>query len=63
MMHPPAGEPTLRHETFTLPGDQDQALETYHAEPGSTSEETLRLPASRGADASRDRSAAARDRA
>jgi transcriptional regulator with XRE-family HTH domain len=63
MMHPLAGELTLRYETFTLPGDQEQSLATYHAEPGSASEEALRLLASWGADASRDWSAAARDRA
>jgi transcriptional regulator with XRE-family HTH domain len=63
MRHPLAGELTLRYETFTLPGDQEQSLAIYHAEPGSASEEALRLLASWGADASRDWSAAARDRA
>ncbi|MFI7611146.1 helix-turn-helix domain-containing protein [Nonomuraea terrae] len=43
MTHPLAGELTLRYETFTLPGDQEQSLSTYHAEPGSASEEALRL--------------------
>ena len=61
MMHPLAGELTLRYETFTLPGDQEQSLAIYHAEPGSASEEALRLLASWGADASRDWSAAAQD--
>ncbi|GAA1312705.1 DNA-binding protein [Planotetraspora silvatica] len=61
LSHPLTGELTLRYETFTLPGDQEQSLETYHAEPGSASEEALRLVASWGADASRDWSAAARD--
>ncbi|MFI7452895.1 hypothetical protein ACIBQX_35800 [Nonomuraea sp. NPDC049714] len=35
MTHPLAGALTLRYETFTLPGDQEQSLATYHAEPGS----------------------------
>ncbi|WP_373300555.1 MmyB family transcriptional regulator [Streptomyces chromofuscus] len=48
---------TLRYETFKLSGDQEQSLTSYHAEPGSASEETLRLLASWGADASRDWSA------
>ncbi|MGP4100495.1 helix-turn-helix domain-containing protein [Nonomuraea sp. KM90] len=41
--HPLAGELTLRYENFTLPGDQEQSVSTYHAEPGSASEEALRL--------------------
>jgi len=61
LMHPLAGELTLRYETFTLPGDEEQSLAIYHAEPGSASEEALRLLVSWGADASRDWSAAARD--
>ncbi|MCI2423744.1 helix-turn-helix domain-containing protein [Saccharopolyspora sp. K220] len=61
LMNPLAGELTLRYETFALPGDQEQSLATYHAEPGSASEEALRLLASWGADASQDWSAAARD--
>jgi transcriptional regulator with XRE-family HTH domain len=63
LMHPLAGELTLRYETFTLPCDEEQSMAIYHAEPGSASEEALRLLASWGADASRDWSAAARDRA
>ena len=61
LMNPLVGELQLRYENFSLPGDQEQTLATYHAEPGSSSVEALRLPASWGADASRDRSAAARD--
>jgi hypothetical protein len=61
--HPLVGELTVRYETLTLPGDQDQSLETYHAEPGSASEEALRLLASWGADATRDWSTAAPDQA
>ncbi|GII51974.1 DNA-binding protein [Planotetraspora thailandica] len=57
IMHPLAGALTLRYETFTLPGDEEQSLAIYHAEPGSASEEGLRLLASWGADASRDWSA------
>jgi transcriptional regulator with XRE-family HTH domain len=51
--HPLVGELTVHYETFALPGDQEQALETYHAEPGSASEEALRLLASWGADATK----------
>lgn len=60
LSHPLAGGLTLRYETLTLPGDQEQSLTTYHAEPGSASEEALRLLASWGADASSGRSAAGR---
>lgn len=60
IMHPLTGEMTLHYETFTLSGDQEQSLSTYHAEPGSASEEALRLLASWGADASRDWSATER---
>jgi transcriptional regulator with XRE-family HTH domain len=63
IVHPLVGELTVRYETFALPGDQEQSLETYHAEPGSASEEALRLLASWGADATRDFSTAAPDRA
>lgn len=51
LLHPLAGEFTLRYETFALATDQELALSTYHAEPGSASEEALRLVASWGADA------------
>ncbi|MCE7010820.1 helix-turn-helix transcriptional regulator [Kibdelosporangium philippinense] len=50
LQHPLVGELTVRYETFTLPGDQDQALSIYHPEPGSASQEALRLLASWGAD-------------
>uniref|UniRef100_UPI0039BF6F19 MmyB family transcriptional regulator n=1 Tax=Lentzea alba TaxID=2714351 RepID=UPI0039BF6F19 len=56
-MHPLVGELTLRYETLALPGDQEQSLSTYHAEPGSPSAEALRLLAGWGADAARQRSA------
>lgn len=63
LMNPLVGELTVRYETFSLPGDQEQSLSIYHAEPGSTSEQALRTLASWGADASQDWSAIARDRA
>ncbi|MGH3713669.1 MAG: helix-turn-helix domain-containing protein [Micromonosporaceae bacterium] len=53
LRHPLVGELTLAYETFTLPGDADQALTAYHAEPGSPSAEALRLLASWGTDATR----------
>jgi transcriptional regulator with XRE-family HTH domain len=59
LMHPLAGELTVRYETFALATDEELALSTYHAEPGSPSEEALRLVASWGADAARERSASA----
>jgi hypothetical protein len=51
LMHPLAGEFTVRYETFALATDQELALSAYHAEPGSASQEALRLVASWGADA------------
>ncbi|MPY51308.1 helix-turn-helix domain-containing protein [Streptomyces acidicola] len=51
LRHPLVGELTLSFETFRLPDDGEQALITYHAEPGSPSAEALRLLASWGADA------------
>ncbi|MFI6345682.1 helix-turn-helix transcriptional regulator [Streptomyces sp. NPDC050560] len=54
-VHPLVGELTLRYETLALPGDRDQSLTAYHAEPGSPSQEALRLLASWGADAARER--------
>ncbi|HEX4221670.1 MAG TPA: helix-turn-helix transcriptional regulator [Pseudonocardiaceae bacterium] len=51
LSHPLVGELTLRYETFTLPGDQEQSLSVYHAEPASSSADALRLLASWGADA------------
>lgn len=59
LTHPLAGELTVRYETFALATDEELALSTYHAEPGSPSEEALRLVASWGADAARERSASA----
>lgn len=51
MHHPLVGELSLSYESFRVPGDPDQALVTYHAEPGSPSAEALRLLASWGTDA------------
>ncbi|RAN91998.1 hypothetical protein GAR05_06562 [Micromonospora saelicesensis] len=59
LSHPLVGELTLRYETLALPGDPEQLLSTYHAEPGSISEEALRLLASWGADAAQEPAAAA----
>lgn len=47
------GDLTLNFESFRLSDDSEQALITYHAEPGSPSAEALRLLASWGADATR----------
>jgi hypothetical protein len=43
MVHPMVGELTLQYETLVMPGDPDQLLVTYSAEPGSQSETALRL--------------------
>ncbi|MGP3957038.1 helix-turn-helix transcriptional regulator [Nonomuraea sp. 3N208] len=44
--HPVVGELDLHYETFELPGGSGQRLNTFHAQPGSASEESLRLLAS-----------------
>ncbi|KUO15391.1 helix-turn-helix domain-containing protein [Streptomyces dysideae] len=44
--HPLAGEFDLVHEPMALPGGAPMRLMTYHAEPGSRSEEALRMLAS-----------------
>ncbi len=44
--HPQAGPLTLGYERLLIPGSDLQALVTYHAQPGSDSEERLRLLAS-----------------
>ncbi|RKT19623.1 helix-turn-helix protein [Streptomyces sp. 1114.5] len=44
--HPVVGRLSLQYETLRPAGDADQVLVTYHAEPGSTSAESLRLLAS-----------------
>ncbi|MGW5651065.1 helix-turn-helix domain-containing protein [Streptomyces humi] len=53
MHHSLVGELSLNYESFRMPDDTDQALVTYHAEPGSASAEALRLLASWGRDATR----------
>lgn len=44
--HPQAGELELRYEKLLIPSTDMQTLVTYHAQPGSGSEERLRLLAS-----------------
>ncbi|AVV46359.1 helix-turn-helix transcriptional regulator [Streptomyces sp. ID05-04B] len=44
--HPLVGEFDLVHEPMALPGGAPMRLVTYHAEPGSRSEEALRMLAS-----------------
>lgn len=44
--HPVVGDLTLQYETLALPGDDDQALFLYSAEPGSVHAEALGLLAS-----------------
>jgi transcriptional regulator with XRE-family HTH domain len=51
--HPLLGDLTLHFEGFRLSDDSEQALITYHAEPGSPSADALRLLASWGTDATR----------
>ncbi|MFS4093621.1 helix-turn-helix domain-containing protein [Streptomyces sp. AF1A] len=51
--HPLVGDLSLNFESFRLSDDSDQALLTYHAEPGSPSAQSLRLLASWGTDATR----------
>ncbi|MDQ0957056.1 transcriptional regulator with XRE-family HTH domain [Streptomyces sp. B4I13] len=46
MRHPLVGEFDLVHEPMALPGGAPMRLMTYHAEPGSRSEEALRMLAS-----------------
>ncbi|WP_020136919.1 helix-turn-helix domain-containing protein [Streptomyces sp. 351MFTsu5.1] len=53
LRHPLVGDLVLNFESFRLSDGTDQALITYHAEPGSPSAEALRLLASWGADATR----------
>ncbi|MFF1507543.1 helix-turn-helix domain-containing protein [Streptomyces sp. NPDC058326] len=52
--HPLVGELTLWCETLKLADDPEQSLVTFHAEPGSPSEEALRLLASWGVNLSAD---------
>ena len=50
LTHPLVGDLTVQYETFTLP-NEEQSLSIYHAEPGSQSDQALRLLASWGTDA------------
>jgi transcriptional regulator with XRE-family HTH domain len=43
MTHPAVGPITLQYEALTLPGDDDQTLFLYTADPGSPSHDNLRL--------------------
>ncbi|MFE4862369.1 helix-turn-helix transcriptional regulator [Streptomyces sp. NPDC056670] len=43
LRHPVVGELTLAYETLKLPDAHDLSLVTFHAEPGSKSQESLRL--------------------
>lgn len=43
LRHPLVGEFELVAEPLALPGDADQRLQAYYAEPGSTSEKALRV--------------------
>ncbi|WP_326552525.1 MmyB family transcriptional regulator [Micromonospora sp. NBC_01813] len=43
MIHRAVGPITLRYEALTLPGDEDQTLFLYTADPGGPSQENLRL--------------------
>ncbi|MYS83888.1 helix-turn-helix transcriptional regulator [Embleya scabrispora] len=58
--HPLVGDLSLSFESLRLPDDSEQSLTMYHAEPGSTTAENLRLPASWGADATTTESGARR---
>jgi hypothetical protein len=49
LRHPQAGPLELRYEKLLVPGTGGQTLITYHALPGSASEERLRLLASMNA--------------
>ncbi|MFE2302123.1 helix-turn-helix domain-containing protein [Streptomyces sp. NPDC059445] len=53
LRHPLVGDLALQFESFRLVGDTELALVTYHAEPGSSSAQALRLLASWGEDATR----------
>ncbi|MFE2538221.1 helix-turn-helix domain-containing protein [Streptomyces sp. NPDC059371] len=53
LRHPLVGDLALQFESFRLVGDSELALVTYHAEPGSSSAQALRLLASWGTDATR----------
>jgi hypothetical protein len=43
MTHPAVGALTIRYEALVLPGDEEQTLFIYTADPGSASADNLRL--------------------
>jgi hypothetical protein len=43
MVHPQVGELELPYDKFAVTGAADQVLMIYHAEPGSSTEQSLRL--------------------
>ena len=49
--HPEFGELVFAYEVLQIPGDPDQSLCVYNVEPGSRTEEALRLLGSWTADA------------
>ncbi|MEU9897831.1 hypothetical protein AB0H69_26495 [Streptomyces phaeochromogenes] len=51
--HPIAGRLTLRTEALTFPGDPDQTLFTFLADPGSPSDEALTVLSAWAADHAR----------
>ncbi|MET7599127.1 helix-turn-helix domain-containing protein [Streptomyces sp. NPDC004082] len=48
LQHPQVGTLELHYEKLLIPGSRGQTLVTYHAQPGSDSEDRLRLLASLG---------------
>ncbi|WP_406184474.1 helix-turn-helix transcriptional regulator [Streptomyces sp. NBC_01006] len=61
LRHPLVGELSLSFETLALPGDSAQALVTYHAAPGSPSQDALRMLASWSAPAAPSSAASSPD--
>jgi MmyB-like transcription regulator ligand binding domain len=45
MVHPQVGELELPYDKFAVTGAADQVLMIYHAEPGSSTEQSLPLAA------------------
>ncbi|MER5527227.1 helix-turn-helix transcriptional regulator [Streptomyces sp. NPDC002677] len=61
LRHPQVGPLELHYEKLLVPGTDGQTLITYHAQPGSASEERLRLLASMNAPAQADDTRTASD--
>jgi transcriptional regulator with XRE-family HTH domain len=55
LRHPVVGDVTIHFEALALAGEDDQTLFVYSAEPGSTSEDNLRLLSSWSVDSSTPR--------